>query len=69
MSETDPYRASATPERPALLTDGIVELRKRRQTAVHRTAGPAGQAGPADPEGRLAAMARRAAERAGHLLA
>lgn len=44
------------------LTDGIVELRKRRQTATHRAAGPA------DPESRLAAMARRAAERAGHPL-
>ncbi|MFF1409080.1 hypothetical protein ACFVX6_04655 [Streptomyces sp. NPDC058289] len=45
------------------LTDGIVELRKRRQIATHRAAGPA------DPEGRLAAMARRAAERSGHPLA
>ncbi|MCX4782591.1 hypothetical protein [Streptomyces sp. NBC_01264] len=48
------------------LTDGIVELRKRRQIATHRTAGPAD---PADPESRLAAMARRAAERAVHPLA
>ncbi|MFI5760953.1 hypothetical protein ACIA8F_08400 [Streptomyces sp. NPDC051563] len=45
------------------LTDGIVELRKRRQVATQRAAGPA------DPESRLAAMARRAAERAGHPLA
>lgn len=45
------------------LTDGIVELRKRRQSAGHRAAAPA------DPESRLAAMARRASQRAGHLLA
>lgn len=63
MSQTDPYRTSATLELLARLTDGIVELRKRRQIATHRTAGPA------DPESRLAAMARRAAERAGHPLA
>lgn len=63
MSETDPHRTTTTPELLALLTDGIVELRKRRQIAAHRVSGPV------DPEGRLAAMARRAAARAGHPLA
>ncbi|MDD9380145.1 hypothetical protein M8Z33_26520 [Streptomyces sp. ZAF1911] len=63
MSETDPHRTSTTPERLTLLTDGIVELRKRRQIAAPRASGPA------DPEGRLVAMARRAAARAGHPLA
>ncbi|MER5489120.1 hypothetical protein ABT024_38730 [Streptomyces sp. NPDC002812] len=62
MSETDPHRTATAPELLTLLTDGIVELRKRRQIAAHRAAGPG------DPEGRLAAMARRAAARAGHPL-
>lgn len=61
-----PDREQDLPHRSDLwerLTDGIVELRKRREVTAHRPAGPA------DPESRLAAMARRAAERAGHPLA
>ncbi|MFZ3474091.1 hypothetical protein ACODT3_05675 [Streptomyces sp. 4.24] len=56
MSETDPMRPPMALEP---FTDGVVELRKRGKAALNCWTAAGG------PEGPLAAMARRAAERAG----